>query len=62
MATFVNGVKALPGVHRDVFILHHVKGLTYPEIARELGISVRSAERYMAQALDALYETMKDYL
>ena len=62
MSTFVNGVKALPDMHRDLFVLHHVKGLTYPEIARELGISLRSAERYMSQALDELHETMKDYL
>ena len=62
MSTFVHGVKALPDTLRNVFVLHHVNGLTYPEIAQELGISLRSAERYMSQALDELQEVMKDYL
>lgn len=36
---------------RTVFLLHHVEQLTYPEIARRLGVTTRTVEREMARAL-----------
>ncbi len=42
---------ALPPKLRDVFALNHVGGLTYREIARLRGISVKAVERRMTQAI-----------
>lgn len=36
-------VRGIPPLYRDVFVLNRFRGMTYPEIARTLGISVNSA-------------------
>ncbi|NUU35017.1 sigma-70 family RNA polymerase sigma factor [Pseudomonas sp. C2B4] len=40
----------LPGKVRDTFLLSRVDGLTYPQIAAELGISQRSVSAYMIRS------------
>lgn len=40
---------------RRAFLLSQLDGLTYPEIARQMGISVSSVQKYMMQALRACY-------
>ncbi|APC17942.1 RNA polymerase subunit sigma [Pseudomonas frederiksbergensis] len=47
----------LPGKVKATFLLSRFEGLTYPKIARELGISQRSVSVYMArsQALCSLW-------
>ena len=62
MALFVESVENLPEVTRDVFLLHHMKGLTYPAIAKRLGISVRTTERHIAQAVTTLERKLRNYL
>ena len=62
MAHFVYSVKALPELTRNIFVLHHVEGLRYPEIARRLGISTRTVERHIAQAFLELQSKMGEYL
>jgi len=50
---------ALDGVSRrtrDVFFMHRLDGLSYGEIARELGISVSAVEKRMARAMVTLSE------
>lgn len=44
-------VAALPDRMRTVFILHRVEGVSYKEIAARLGISTRTAEWHVAQAI-----------
>lgn len=51
-------VQALPELTRDVYILRVHRECEYPEIARDLRISVRSAQRHMARALKALEDTL----
>lgn len=40
---------------RTAFLLAQLDGLTCPEIARHLGVSLATAERYIAKALRACY-------
>jgi RNA polymerase sigma-70 factor (ECF subfamily) len=40
----------LPGKVRATFLLSRVDGLTYPQIAAELGISLRSVSAYMTRS------------
>lgn len=44
-------VAGLPLKARQVFLLHRKSGLSYSEIATEMGMSVSSVEKYMLQAL-----------
>ncbi|HEY0685125.1 MAG TPA: sigma-70 family RNA polymerase sigma factor [Steroidobacter sp.] len=47
---------ALPPPVRKAFLLAQLDGMTCPRIARELGVSLATAERYIAKALRACYE------
>lgn len=42
----------LPPLVRNAFLLAHVDGLAYGEIARRLAVSERSIKRYMVQAFE----------
>lgn len=44
-------MQRLPRKLRDVFILNHVTGMTYGEIAKLQGISVKTVEKHMHKAL-----------
>ena len=44
-------VDELPEKCRQAFLLHRTSGLSYSDIARELGVSVSSVEKYILQAL-----------
>ena len=53
-------VLALPPKLRDVFVLNQMEGLPYPEIARLLGIHVKTVEWRMRKALVLCAAAMKD--
>lgn len=56
-------VKQLPETTRDVYVLRVHRELEYAEIAEQLGISLRGAQRHMARALKHLEEVLeKDVL
>lgn len=40
----------LPEACRDAFILHKLDGLTYPQVAKALGVSSKTAQRYIEKA------------
>lgn len=44
-------VEALPTKCRQVFLLSRAHGMTYPEIARHCGISVKMVEKHISHAL-----------
>lgn len=46
-------LKELPAMQRNVFFLHRIDGLNYPQIAKMLGISKSSAERYFIAAIES---------
>lgn len=41
---------------RQVFLLHRLDGLSYPQIAQRLGVSVSTVERHIASAIVALMD------
>lgn len=43
--------KDLKPIVREVFLLSRLEGMTYPEIATRLGVSLRTVESHMASAL-----------
>ena len=55
-------VQSLPDRCREVFELSRVHGLKYAEIARELGISVKTVEAQMGKALRTLRERLAAWL
>ncbi len=48
----------LPAAVRQAFLLSRLDGLTYTEIAVQLGVSVRTVKRYMQQAFIAYLDVM----
>lgn len=48
----------LPERQKEVFLLHREKGLTYPEIAEQLGISKNTVENHMVKALKYLRQNI----
>lgn len=45
----------LPPKARSAFLLSQLDGLTYPEIAERLGVSLSSVQQYMLRAMSACY-------
>lgn len=48
------GIKELPPMTRRIFLLSRFRGKTYPQIATLLGVSTRTVERKMSEALQIL--------
>jgi RNA polymerase sigma-70 factor (ECF subfamily) len=53
---------SLSAAQREVFDLSRMRGLTYPEIAGVLGISVKTVEARMGRALKQLRERLAPWL
>ncbi|TBU76010.1 sigma-70 family RNA polymerase sigma factor [Phytopseudomonas daroniae] len=49
---------AMPGKVREAFLLSQFEGLTYPQIAERLQISVSSVQKYMLRAIAACYQVL----
>lgn len=54
-------IAALPERRREIFMLSREQGLKYREIAEKLGISIKTVETQMGQALKELRENLKEY-
>lgn len=48
------GIKDLPPLTRKIFLLSRFRNKTYPQIAVQLGISTRTVERKMSEAIQIL--------
>jgi RNA polymerase sigma-70 factor (ECF subfamily) len=44
-------LEQLPPLYRAIFVLRKRDGLSYPEIAQQLGISVHTVKKYLARAV-----------
>ncbi|MCF8359491.1 MAG: RNA polymerase sigma-70 factor [Prolixibacteraceae bacterium] len=55
------GIDSLPPRRREIFILSREEGLKYREIAEKLGISIKTVETQMGQALKDLRKKLSTY-
>jgi RNA polymerase sigma-70 factor (ECF subfamily) len=55
-----NLLAGLPAKARSAFLLSRLEGLSYPEIARQLGVCLSSVEKYMATAIRHCLALRKD--
>jgi RNA polymerase sigma-70 factor (ECF subfamily) len=53
-----NALERLPEHYRDIMILRHLEGLTFPEVARRTGRSLDSVKKLWARALAQLRDSM----
>jgi RNA polymerase sigma-70 factor (ECF subfamily) len=51
-------LERLPGDYREVIILHHLEGLTIPDVARRMGRTADSVEKLWARGLARLREAL----
>jgi RNA polymerase sigma factor (sigma-70 family) len=54
LAIVERAIGELPARCQEAFILHVLKGLTFAEVGREMGISSRMAQKHLARALEYL--------
>jgi len=54
VACLKQGIKELPPLTRRIFLLSRFHNKTYPQIAATLGVSTRTVERKMSEAMELL--------
>jgi RNA polymerase sigma-70 factor (ECF subfamily) len=55
LARFRGALAELPVLCRHAFLLNRIDGLTHAEVAKRLGISKKTVERYILKAFDHCY-------
>lgn len=60
--TLRKALEKLPESYRDAFIKHRFGGLTYKDIAKDSGVSSKTIDYRIQQALKILRAELKDYL
>jgi len=61
-AKIEDAIKALPETYREVFVKNRFDQKTYNEIAKELGVSEKTVDYRISQALKQLRVALRDYL
>lgn len=56
--TLLEAVRGLPAIYREPFVLRHLNGWTYAEIAEVLGLSVEAVETRLVRARGLLREAL----
>ena len=57
-----DAIATLPESYRETFVMHRFRGMSYKEIAEILGISPKTVDYRIQQALKQLRVDLKDYL
>lgn len=57
-----HAIDSLPARAREIFTMSRVQGLTYAEIARTLGLSIKTVDNQMGRALKLLRVRLAPYL
>ena len=57
-----DAVAALPESYREAFVMHRFRDMSYKEIAETLGVSPKTIDYRIQQALKQLRRDLKDYL
>lgn len=60
LAVVQAAIQALPQRCRQIFILNRFGGLSYPEIARKLGLSQSTVEKHMIRALASCKRALEE--
>lgn len=55
-------IDALPDSYREAFVMHRFREMSYKEIAETLGVSPKTVDYRIQQALKQLRTDLKDYL
>jgi RNA polymerase sigma-70 factor (ECF subfamily) len=55
-------LQKLPQKTRDIFLMSKERSLSYKEIAKQQGITVKGVEFHMSKAMKILKKALKDYL
>lgn len=57
-----DAITALPESYREAFVMHRFRNMSYKEIAEKLGVSPKTVDYRIQQALKQLRTDLKDYL
>lgn len=52
-------IDGMPDRRREAFLLHRIEGLSYPQIARRMGVSVKGVEKHISSAMLQLLRGMQ---
>ena len=55
-------INKLPDSYREAFVMHRFQHKTYKEIAEQVGVSSKTIDYRIQQALNILRKELKDYL
>ena len=55
-----NALDLLPKDYREVLILRHLEGLTFPEVAQRMERTLDSVKKLWTRALERLRSSLKD--
>lgn len=58
---FLSVLEGLPESHRHAFILNKIEGLTHAEIASRLGVSTKSIQRYLVEAMEHFADHLDNF-
>ena len=59
LAQLMRALDQLPPRMSEAFILHRFEEMTYPEIARRMGVSVRTVEHFISRALKRVWASLE---
>lgn len=53
-------IALLPGRCREIYLLNRIEGMSYSQISRHCGISVKAVEKHIGKALSSLRKTLSN--